>query len=109
MPMTSTNPSDALTGENQQSEIERLRAELDGAPPLLFLANLIHERQCRDQGYTCATLWLCTREDIQQACLAEARQAIAAWWENEKAAARRREVGAARYLRKGDDDDRQGE
>ena len=66
-------------------------------PALLFVANLIHERKCREEGYACATLWLCTREDIQQECLTEARVAVADWWQHEQDVEQRRAIGAAHF------------
>lgn len=38
-----------------------------------FLAQLINDQKARQQGYDASTRWLCTRQDIKDECLKEAK------------------------------------
>lgn len=53
---------------------------------ILFLANLINERETRKAGYSMPVRWLCLREDLQQEYLSEASKMVYDWWMDEQAA-----------------------
>jgi hypothetical protein len=61
---------------------------------LMFLANLINERESNKAGYALAVRWLCLRDDLKEKYLSEAQHRVQEWWDDEKEAQSRRDTNA---------------
>lgn len=59
--------------------------------PMEFIAQLINNQESAKEGYSCATRWLCLREDLKAKYLKMAEDGVNQFISDEKQAEKRRE------------------